>query len=231
MATLNFEKMIKDSKTSLDQYYDGFDRVLTGQKKVGHDFTALQKKITDNIAIEHCGVMKVGLQTLRDAIEAVNDARDKAITSRMQNAVLDKLHESRSLTVTPIVDLLSVVKKDRDKWLNRKNSKKNDKKDVEERKHKYEEEAADLYESMGGFERMRTHELQNTLKEFCNSQLYFHCHAVESWTKALQKISDLDMEEWHSNVAANVLSIMNKENLSKISKGGQRRNFDDDEYD
>ena len=78
---------------------------------------------------------------------------------------------------------------------------------------------------------MRTHELQNTLKEFCNSQLYFHCHAVESWTKALQKISDLDMEEWHSNVAANVLSIMNKENLSKISKGGQRRNFDDDEYD
>jgi hypothetical protein len=223
MATLDFSKMITDAKKSLDQYYEGFERVLSSQKKASADFSMLQKKITNNIAMEPCDVVKGALQTLRDAIEAVNDARDKAITSRMQDTVLEKLHESRSLTVTPMVKLLSTVNKDKSKWLDRKNSKKYDENEVNERKIKYEEEAADLYKKMSDFEKMRTLELQNVLKEFCNSQLYYHCQAVESWTKALQKLSDLDMGKWNTTVAANVSSIINKEKLNGVIVNDKKR--------
>ena len=204
MATLNFPKMVSDSDKSLENYIKGFDRVLSGQKKISNDFKSLQKKITNNIAIESCDVIKAALQCLRDAIEAVNDARDKAVTSRMQSAVLEKLRESRSLTVKPMVQLQATVAKDKSNWL---------KKNEEDAKIKYELEAAELYEKMGDFEKKRSKELQRTLKEFCNSQLFYHCHAVENWTKALQKVSELDMEEWYACVDVNVLSMMKKEGL------------------
>lgn len=210
MATLDFPKMIHDAKKSLDQYYEGFDRVLASQKKTAKDFSTLQKKITESIAIEQCQEIKAALQSLRDSIEAINDARDKAITSRMQNTVLEKLNESRSLTVMPMVKLLSTVQKDKSKWLDKK---KQNASDTEERKLKYKEEAAEFYESIVEFERCRTKEIQTTLKEFCNSQLYYHCQAVESWSGALQKISSLNLDGWYQKVASDVSNVMDKENL------------------
>ena len=88
-----------------------------------------------------------------------------------------------------MVQLQATVAKDKSNWL---------KKNEEDAKIKYELEAAELYEKMGDFEKKRSKELQRTLKEFCNSQLFYHCHAVENWTK--QKVSELDMEEWYACV-------------------------------
>ena len=45
MATLNFPKMVSDSDKSLENYIKGFDRVLSGQKKISNDFKSLQKNV------------------------------------------------------------------------------------------------------------------------------------------------------------------------------------------
>ena len=228
--------MITDSKKSLDNYYESFDRVLTAQKKTGAAFKVLQKKITENIGMESCDEIKSALQTLRDTIESLNDAGEKAIYSRLPLTVLEKIHESKSLTVTPMAKLLTTVIRDRSKWLERKTSKKNDKKENKERindaKIKYELEAVDFYEKVADFEKARTHELRSLLTEFCNSQLFYHCKAAESWTKAVQKLSGLDMSIWYVNVDANVSNIMNKEKLNGVKKySNTTKEFDDNESD
>ena len=222
MTSLDLEKLITDATKSLDNYYDGIDRVLASQKKIAVDFKNLQQKITNNIALEHCEALRSALQTLRDTIEAVNAAHDTAVTARLQGTVLDKFHETRSLTVLPMVKLLSVVKKDRAKWMDRKKSKKYSNREDSERKLKYEEdartkyeiEAVELYNSISKFEETRTQEVHTTLKEFCNSQLYYHCHAVESWGKALQHVANIDMQSWYSHVDKNVQKMLDMENLT-----------------
>lgn len=222
MASLDLEKLITDATKSLDNYYDGIDRVLASQKKVAADFKNLQQKVTDNIALEHCEPLRFALQILRDTIEAVNAAHDTAVTARLQGTVLDKFHETRSLTVLPMVKLLSTVKKDRAKWMDRKKSKKYSNREDSDRKLKYEEdartkyelEAVELYNRISKFEETRTQELHTTLKEFCNSQLYYHCHAVQSWEKALRHVANIDMQNWYSHVETSVQKMLDMENLN-----------------
>ena len=121
-----------------------------------------------------------------------------------------------------MVKLLSMVKKDKAKWMDRKKPKKYSNREDSERKLKYEEdartkyeiEAVELYNSISKFEETRTQEVHTTLKEFCNSQLYYHCHAVESWGKALQHVANIDMQSWYSHVDKNVQKMLDMENLT-----------------
>ena len=222
MSSLDLEKLITDATKSLDNYYDGIERYLDRQAKVRSAFFILQQKVTDNIALEHCEPLRSALQTLRDTIEAVNAVHDTAVAPRLKETVLRKFNETRSLTVLPMVKLLSMVKKDKAKWMDRKKSKKYSNREDSERKLKYEEdartkyeiEAVELYNSISKFEETRTQEVHTTLKEFCNSQLYYHCHAVESWGKALQHVANIDMQSWYSHVDKNVQKMLDMENLT-----------------
>ena len=200
----SLETYMPNTKKSLENYDKGFKAVLKGQKQESIAFAGLLSKVDACKQIEPYDGMKSVLS-------------DTAITNnRLQEQVLDKLDDLKVFTYKPQEKLLRDVKSNLTKKNKLANSKNVDPVKLAEAKKNYKDSLRDFLDKMEQFEMDRLGELKSILIEFCNSQLYFHTKAVETWAHALQKASEMSSNEWKTDL----------KNAVEIEK--DNKNIDDD---
>jgi hypothetical protein len=209
---------IPENKISLDNYDKGFKAVYKAQKEGHAAFGKLKKQVDDCRAKESCKEMQRVLEEIRASIEKIQQAQDEAIVSRLDETVLGKLAESRAFTYEPMNKLQKQVcadEKRRDKLV--KAGPSADPEKLREAKKVYKSSLREFLNKMEDYETKRLEEMKNILMEFCNSQLYYHCRAIESWTAALKVCGNIDSTKWIASIKKAVKEEKEMKNVDSDS--------------
>ena len=203
----------------LKVHVDGVDRsvveltslaksTIKGATAASKTSATLVKHLGNAAALENVAQLQGALNGVAQALSQVDGHRCDVLVRRFQDTLRRRLEDTREHCVKPTKKLLAdrdnafkrlhALRRARDKLGQKKNVRqaKIDEKsqEIRDEQRKIENTDASVDENILKFERRRLADMKAALDEFVRGELFWHCRALELYTKAAELVARVDPE-------------------------------------
>ena len=208
-----------DKGQQLKVHVDGVDRsvqeltglakdVIKGAQSASKTNAALVKHLGNAAALENVAQLQGALNGVATALGQVDAHRNDVLVRRFKDTLRRRLEDTREHCVKPTKKLLAdrdnafkrlhALMRARDKLGQKKNVRqaKVDEKtqEIRDERRKIANTDASVDENILKFEGRRLVDMKAALDEFVRGELFWHCRALELYTKAAELVARVDPE-------------------------------------